>query len=75
MDRYQHAGGPRTEAEIPTDLLAGLLMERARGAEPAAVRPEKVPLKVYFVMAVTTLVTFATLTSGYQLLFVSHPFA
>ena len=67
--------GERAEAELPTDLLAGLLMEMAREAKPAAARSGKVPLKVYGVMAMTTALTFATLTSGYQLLFASHPFA
>ena len=31
--------------------------------------PMKVPAKVYGVMAVTTVLTFATLMTGYQLLF------
>ena len=60
---------PKDEAEVPTDLLAGLLMEMAREAKPAAAKPGKVPLKVYGVMAITTMLTFATLVSGYQLLF------
>ena len=63
--------GLKSEAEMPTDLLAGLLMEMTRETRPA-IRPGRVPLKVYGVMAVTTLLTFATLTTGYQLLFV-HP--
>lgn len=67
--------GARAEAEMPTDLLAGLLMDMARDAKPAAVRPGKVPLKVYGVMAMTTALTFATLVSGYQLLFAQHLFA
>ncbi len=33
------------------------------------------PLKVYGVMALTTLLTFATLTTGYQLLFPHQLFA
>ena len=32
-------------------------------------QPVKVPAKVYGVMAVTTVLTFATLMTGYQLLF------
>ena len=65
-------GGRKAEAEMPTDLLAGLLMEMTRETRHAAARSGRVPLKVYGVMAVTTLLTFATLTTGYQLLFV-HP--
>ena len=33
------------------------------------------PLKVYGAMAMTTILTFATLTTGYQLFFSSSPFA
>lgn len=66
---------PKGEAEVPTDLLAGLLMEMAREAKPAAAKPGKVPLKVYGVMAITTMLTFATLVSGYQLLFAPQVFA
>ena len=35
-------------------------------------RPDKISTKVYAVMAVTTALTFATLTTGYQLLFPPH---
>jgi hypothetical protein len=67
--------GAHAEAEVATDLLAGLLVEMAREAKPAAARPGKVPLKVYGVMAMTTALTFATLTTGYQLLFAPQLFA
>lgn len=60
---------------MPTDLLAGLLMEQSSQPKPAAGEAEKLPLNVYCVMAVTTLLTFATLTTGYQLLFAHHVFA
>ena len=35
-------------------------------------RPEMISTKVYAVMAMTTALTFATLTTGYQLLFPPH---
>jgi hypothetical protein len=35
-------------------------------------RPEKLTPKIYAVMAMTTALTFATLTTGYQLLFPPH---
>ena len=38
-------------------------------------RREKVPPKIYTVMTVTTALTFATLTTAYQLLFARSPFA
>lgn len=63
------------EVEIPTDLLAALLMEAMRETTPTAAQPGKVPLKVYGVMAITTMLTFATLTTGYQLLFAPQLFA
>jgi hypothetical protein len=42
---------------------------------PAAGRPGKLPLKVWGVMAVSTALTFATLTTGYQMLFAHQLFA
>ena len=42
---------------------------------PAAGLPSKLPLKVYGVMAMTTVLTFATLTTGYQMLFTHQLFA
>ena len=36
---------------------------------------QRLPLRIYGVMAVTTLLTFATLTTGYQLLFTQALFA
>ena len=73
MNALCHADHPRIEAEMPTELLADLLMEAAR--KPAVARTEKLSPKIYCVMAMTTLLTFATLTTGYQMLFAHHPFA
>ena len=67
--------GPSIEADLPTDLLAGLLMEQVREPQPATALREKLPLKVYGVMAMTTALTFATLTTGYQMLFTHQLFA
>ena len=64
---------PSIEPDLPTDLLAGLLMEQVR--QPSATRPDRLPLKVYGVMAMTTALTFATLTTGYQMLFTHQLFA
>jgi len=58
---------------MPTDLLAGLLMEMERGRSAAA--PDRLTLKIYCVMAITTALTFATLTTGYQMLFAEQLFA
>ena len=72
VGRVPHAELPASEVEVPTDLLAGLLMERATAPAAPVRRGEKLPPKVYAVMAVTSLLTFGTLVTGYQLLF-SHP--
>jgi len=72
MQQLPKADHSRTE-ELPTDLLAGLLMELGR--TPATAQPGKLPLKIWSVMAVTTVLTFATLTTGYQMLFARHLFA
>ena len=75
VHEIEQQGISRSEAELPTDLLAGLLMERAQA--PASQRrvPDRLAAKVYAIMAVTTLLTFATLTTSYQLFFARHPFA
>ena len=75
MHELSIADSPRTEADMPTDLLAGLLMERARQPRVIAASPDELPPKVYGVMAVTTLLTFATLATGYQTLFTHSVFA
>ena len=46
------------------------MRKQATSRRPAGA--EKVPAKIYAVMAVTTALTFATLTTGYQLLFPPH---
>jgi hypothetical protein len=69
MDKIAHATAAGSEAEMPADLLAGLLMERASAASPPRRQPDKLPASVYGVMVVTTVMTFATLTTGYQMLF------
>jgi hypothetical protein len=75
MDKIPRASLSRSEEPLPTDLLASLLMERSNSPSPATSGPSGLPLKVYGVMAVTTLLTFATLTTGYQLLFSNPLFA
>jgi hypothetical protein len=65
----------KVEAEVPTDLLAGLLMERASAPAPTQREPENLQAKIYAVIALTSLLTFGTLVTGYQLLFSHHLFA
>lgn len=69
MDKMPYPAAARREAEMPTDLLAGLLMEQAAAPAAPARKSDKLPARIYGVMAVTTLLTFATLTTGYQVLF------
>ena len=42
---------------------------------PSFTSGDRMPPKVYGVMAITTMLTFATLTAGYQLLFAHSVFA
>jgi hypothetical protein len=72
MGRLPQAALP-SETPVPTDLLASLLMERA--SAPSASSERSTLLKVYGLMAVTTMLTFATLATGYQMLFSDQLFA
>lgn len=60
---------------MPTDLLASLLMKRASAPSPTTREPDRLTPKIYAVMVLTSLLTFATLVTGYQLLFAHHWFA
>jgi hypothetical protein len=44
----------------------------AAACDESAARTLRIPAKVYGVMAVTTVLTFTTLMTGYQLLFPPH---
>lgn len=63
------------ETQLPTDLLAGLLMAQAPVVATKPRERQKLTARIYAVMAVTTALTFATLTTGYQLLFTNQLFA
>lgn len=65
----------QNEVEVPTNMLAGLLMTQAEPAPPATRELDRLSVKIYLVMTVTTLLTFATLTTSYQLLFARELFA
>jgi len=76
VDKIVHAGPPQSEAELlPTDLLAGLLMQRTNSPLPTSRKPHALSPKIYAVMALTSLLTFGTLITGYQLLFSHQLFA
>lgn len=75
MDRIAPGGPSLSEPEVPTDLLASLLMEQVGAPSPEIRKPDRLPAKVYAVMALTSLLTFGTLTAGYELLFARHLFA
>jgi len=63
----------RIETEVPTDLLADLLIASSRARNSR--EPGSVPAKVFAVMALTSLLTFGTLVAGYQLIFSHQLFA
>ena len=59
--------------DVNLSLERLIAMRRAEASAPAPrAEPEKLPAKVYGVMAVTTALTFATLMTGFQLLFPPH---
>ncbi len=76
MPKVGPANSCPSEVELPTDLLAGLLPHAASEPVPTTAKRDALPPKIYAVMAVTSLLTFATLATGYQWL-VPHqvPFA
>ena len=73
MDKIAPAGPRRSEAEVPTDLLASLLM--ASAPSPTMRKVDRLPLKIYAVMALTSLLMFGTLATAYTLLFSHRLFA
>jgi hypothetical protein len=75
VDRTTLAITPRSEQEVPTDLLAGLLMESASAPSRTRRDTDKLSPRIYAVMALTSLSTFATLTTAYQLFFAHQLFA
>lgn len=74
MDKIARAGSSPSEGEVETNLLAGLLMEQD-SASPTIREADRLPAKVYAVMALTSMLTFGTLVTGYQLLFSHQLFA
>jgi hypothetical protein len=68
MANAPNASSRTSESEAPTDLLAGL-PGLATAPTPTASAADRLPLKIFGVMTVTSLGTFATLATGYQLLF------
>ena len=52
-----------------------LAAERRKAAPAPPPQPERMPAKVYGVMALTTALTFAALNTGYELFFSYQPFA
>jgi hypothetical protein len=75
VHKIAKAGSPKIDAEVATDLLAGLLMEQASAPSASAANSNSLPPAIYAVMVVTSLLTFATLVTGYQLLFAQQLFA
>ena len=62
-----------TLRDVPSDLERLIAKRREAASVPAPrAQPVKVPARLYGVMAMTTVLTFATLTTGYQLLFPPH---
>ena len=60
---------------VPADLVSALLAKRRNSSTALEGQPLKLPAKIYGVMTATALLTFTTLTQGYELFFARHPFA
>ena len=75
MHKTSNADRASTDAPVSANFLASLLIERALTTPRGSPEPEKLTLKIYTVMATTTLLTFATLVTGYQLFFSHSLFA
>ena len=72
--RDSNSAAAAADAHPSPDFVEALSV--CRKTAPASVtQTPKVPAKVYGVMALTTMLTFATLTTGYRLLFPSQLFA
>jgi hypothetical protein len=68
-DLDNRAAVARDDVDLLSDLEKLVAKRRVAAAAPAPrAEPEKLPAKVWGVMAVTTVLTFATLMTGYQLL-------
>lgn len=74
MDKLLHGGDG--EAQVEMDLLASVWVKRSNTpASKSASQPERLPLRIYALMLVTSLMTFAMLSALYQLLFSQQVFA
>ena len=63
------------DGPVPADIVAGMLAKRRVDASEPVSSSQKLPTKIYGIMAATTLLTFGALTTGYELLFTSQLFA
>ena len=62
------------DANFSSNLERVLADRRKAALTPAPqAQPEKIPPRVFGIMAVTTALTFATLMTSYQLIFPPHP--
>ena len=62
------------DTDLSFEFAASSVTRRNAAPAPRA-RSAKIPPKVYGIMVLTTTLTFATLTTGYELLFPSQLFA
>jgi allophanate hydrolase subunit 1 len=66
---------PDVDTEASTfsrDLIEELIAKRRKATPKPASPSARIPARVYGIMGLTTTMTFATLTTGYQLFF-THP--
>lgn len=75
VHKISHAGARPSEALTTNYRRTSRLAEQASAPSFSSEPSVRLPLKVYGVMALTTMLTFGTLTTGYQLLFSQQVFA
>ena len=75
MPEAESASGNISKEWVPSDLVAALLAKRSRAELAPERRPLTLPARIYGVMTATALLTFATLTQGYEMFFTHQLYA
>jgi hypothetical protein len=74
MYNVEQAGAAFADARLSAGTFAEAIANSEGMLAPSS-HDQRLPARIYGIMAATTLVTFATLTAGYQLLFSNQVFA
>ena len=75
MRNAQQLGAPCIDGSLSSDNVAEVTANGRNPDWPEGRHAQTLPARIYGIMAATTLLTFATLTAGYELLFTNQLFA